>query len=233
MSEITAKIEKDVANISSACEKLVKCLDSHLADGIQEADAHEVGEVADAIKDLADAKEKMVKVEYYTQIIEAMQEADYGTEYDINGAKFYRGRNALGQYTHRKGYKPVDMRDMDRHNSRMYFADDMRGYDEGVEHEPRGYEEDIMVNNRKSYEEGHRAGYNEGYQDGKRNSSRYENAKRGYEEAKENMDKDKKMQSLQEMLTTFHDDITARMPKMDMQEKQLVKTMLQNIINRA
>ena len=72
-------------------EKLTKCAEMELEKGIDKIDAEEMGEVTDMIKDLAEA-------EYYSKISKAMDEAEYGEDYDYRGAydeherKGYRGQ---------------------------------------------------------------------------------------------------------------------------------------------
>ena len=120
-------------------EKLTKCAEMELEKGIENIDAEEMGEVTDMIKDLAEA-------EYYAKISKAMDESEYGVDYDYMGAydehsrKGYRGqpRDSKGRYMRRRYTEPMrimpDMdwdnteynRDMDRmSDNRMYYTEPM------------------------------------------------------------------------------------------------------------
>lgn len=79
------------------------------------ASVEEAGAIADMIKDMCEAKEKLVKAKYYESIVEAMKDSEYGEDYDENGRMGYRGRNRrTGRYTS-MGYP-------------LYHEDDIMGY---------------------------------------------------------------------------------------------------------
>lgn len=230
MSEIEMKIKEATKEIDDIKEALIKGLDSHLEHGVQSANAQEIGEVADAIKDLADAKEKCVKAMYYQQLMEAMSESKYGEDYDEDGPKYYRGRSArTGRYVHRPfdvptemGHK-VQMRDMDQ--GRMYYSGEDRGYNEGYsEGQHRGYNE------------GHNDGYRKGYEEARMmggNESKYDRTRKGYENAKEKGEEmEKKLQALQAYLGTITDELSDKIMEMSTQEKQLVRNSLQAVQNK-
>jgi len=144
MSGVKEKVKEKTHALESICEKLVSSLSAHLDEGIQNADTDEVGKVADIIKDLCEAKEDCVKAMYHEQIMEAMEENEYGEEWDEYGPlRGYRGRSATtGRYVHR-AYN--EGRDMDRASGRMYYTDGKmasetrygiakKGYEEAVDH---------------------------------------------------------------------------------------------------
>lgn len=93
-----------VKRIHEMMEKLTKCAEMEFEKGVENVDTKEMGEVVDIIKDLAEA-------EYYAKITKAMDEAEYGEEYDYMGAyeddirKGYRGqpRDSRGRYMSRRG----------------------------------------------------------------------------------------------------------------------------------
>lgn len=87
-------------------EKLVDCLSSQLDMGIEKVDTEEAYKVVDIIKDLAEAK-------YYCSITEAMEESEYGEDYDEKGRKFYGGNRMKRRYYS----EPYDMQ-KDRMESR-------------------------------------------------------------------------------------------------------------------
>ena len=68
-----------IKRIHEMIEKLTKCAEMEFEKGIDKIDAEEMGEVTDMIKDLAEA-------EYYAKISKAMDEAEYGEDYDYRGA---------------------------------------------------------------------------------------------------------------------------------------------------
>lgn len=129
MSEIKMKIEKETDKLKGLCEKITDKLVSHLDSGFDQVDAGEVGAVVDMIKDLAEAKEKTVKAMYYSQLMDAMEDSEYGKDYDEDGPiKYYRGRSATtGRYVHRPYTKMMDDRDMDRDAGRMYYTPEYAG----------------------------------------------------------------------------------------------------------
>lgn len=112
-------------------EKLTEVAKCELDKGIECVDTKEFGEVIDMIKDLSEA-------EYYAKISKAMNESEYGEDYDYHGAydkherKGYKGqpRDSRGRYMSRKmGYEEspymhmMDMRDMDYDIGRMYYPE--------------------------------------------------------------------------------------------------------------
>lgn len=150
-SKIAIKLEEETKPIKKMCEKLMDAVNHELDKGIENVNAEELGEIIDMIKDLYEAKEKMYKACYYKQIMEAMEESEYGEDYDEygpmdDGRRGYRGqpRDSRGRYMSRRGrgkmgyeepmtyrmtpdmYRqmPVDWeRDMDREGmGRMYYS---------------------------------------------------------------------------------------------------------------
>lgn len=235
MSEIEMKIKEKTKELDECKEMLVHSLKNHLEQGVEAANAMEIGTVADSIKDLAEATEKCVKSMYQQQLMEAMSKSEYGEDYDEEGPlKGYRGRSATtGRFVHR-GYeeKMMNNRDMDRGYGRIYYPDGSVNQDEYN----KGYEE----GHRMGYEEGHNRGYQEGVNRGYReagsgSNSRYENSRRGFDEAHKegsNTDHEDKMQATQEMLNTITEELQPKIMKMNPQEKQLTKNTLQSMINR-
>ena len=93
-----------IKNIHSMIEKLSEVAKCELDKGVENVDTKEMGEVAEIIKELSEA-------EYYAKISKAMDEAEYGEDYDFMGAydeherKGYRGqpRDSMGRFTSRRG----------------------------------------------------------------------------------------------------------------------------------
>ena len=204
-----------IKNIHCMIEKLAETTKVELDKGIENVDTKEMGEVADIIKDLAEA-------EYYAKISKAMDEAEYGEDYDYMGAydeherKGYRGqrRDSRGRYM-KRSYTPNTMmhddewedmqrnRDMDRNLGKMYYTEPM------------------TMNN-----------------DHANSESRYDRAKRGYEESKA-MHKDNtpeskqhKMKSLEEYTKELAEDITTMVHDMSAEEKNLIRGKLQTLAQK-
>ena len=206
-----------IKRIHEMIEKLTKCAEMELEKGVENINAEEMGEVTDMIKDLAEA-------EYYSKISKAMDEAEYGEDYDYRGAfdeyerKGYRGqmRDSKGRYTsRRRGYMPDMMmyddewedmqknRDMDRHLGKMYYTEPM------------------TMHNGNTHTE-----------------SRYDKARRGYEESKAMHkgntveDKQHKMKSLEEYTKELAEDITGMVHDMSPEEKSLLKQKMQVLMQK-
>ena len=207
-------------------EKLTKCAEMELEKGIDKIDAEEMGEVTDMIKDLAEA-------EYYSKISKAMDEAEYGEDYDYMGAydeyerKGYRGqrRDSKGRYMRRMYTEPMyysrmmpemdwdDMeyqRDMDRNShNRMYYTDGNMGGSSSS-----GMNSGSMGS----------SGGNRGYSE-----SRYDRARRGYEETKamhnsgSAEDKQLTMREAEKMVNVIFDELEESLSDAPKEVKDMIK----------
>ena len=140
-TKIAMTLDKEMEPIKKMCEPLEEAVKHELSKGIENVDAKELGEVVDMIKDLYEAKEKLVKAFYYKQIMEAMEEHDFEDEEEImdEGRKGYRGQprsktsgrymrrgDGRRSYSDRMGYDemmmPEYMRDMDVEQGKMYYS---------------------------------------------------------------------------------------------------------------
>lgn len=219
-----------IKNIHCIIEKLAETTKVELDKGIENVDTKEMGEVADIIKDLAEA-------EYYAKISKAMDEAEYGEDYDYMGAydeyerKGYRGqrRDSSGRYMSRRGYErrimpDMDydemerMRDMDRERGRMGYASG--GSSSGMS---SGGSSSSGMSSGSMGSQGGSRGYSE---------SRYDRARRGYEEAKMTKDsspdgKKKTMEGLETYLKRISEDVADFAEEMDASEKSMVRSKLQ------
>ena len=217
-----------VKRIHDMIEKLTKCAEMEFEKGVENINAEEMGEVTDMIKDLAEA-------EYYAKISKAMDESEYGEDYDYMGAydehsrKGYRGqpRDSKGRYMSRRGYESrmmpemydysdmEYMRDMDRDYGKMYYTDGMNG-------SSRGGSSSGMSN-------GGSRGYSE---------SRYDRARRGYEEAKATHkdnspeSKQQKMKELEEYMKSLAEDLTEAIQDATPEERTMAKQKLSSLIQK-
>lgn len=129
MGDVKIEIKEATMDVCKIIDKLQDGLLSGLSKP-EEMPLQEAKEISDMIKDMTEAKEKLVKAIYYEKITEAMEEAEYGEDYDEDGPmerSGYRGRNPrTGRYTSRNMagypgpliYDPVD-------NYRMGYRDGM------------------------------------------------------------------------------------------------------------
>lgn len=193
------------------------------------------------------------------QIMEAMEESEYGEDYDENGEiRYYRGQprsKTSGRFMSRgdgrrnyrmtpemyREYEPEYYRDLDRESmKRMYSTTSTStsgtsrnysdGYADGMnEGEKRGY------NNGMS--EGETRGYERGFSEGSRNrGGRYDRARRNYEENKQGKNgqsDEKDMRNLETMLNEFEKELSEMLPKMSPQEKNLAKNKVTSWQNKV
>lgn len=219
-------------------EMLVGCTKAEFdKKGIEQIDAEEMGKVTDMIKDLAEAQ-------YYRTLVVAMEESEYGEDYDENGPKEedrkgYRGQrrsSRTGRYM-RRGYDemlPIDyheigrMRDMDMGMNRMYYSDG------GNSIGGQGMSGGNMSNSGQSG--GNSRGYESNMRDYREGGSGQ--ARRGYMEAKENHSdnspesKQKKMKELEKYMRELGSDITGMIHDASPEEKNMLKTKLDELKNK-
>jgi hypothetical protein len=219
-----------VKNIHSMIEKLSEVAKCELDKGVENIDTKEMGEVAEIIKELSEA-------EYYAKISKAMDEAEYGEDYDYMGAydeherKGYRGqrRDSRGRYMSRRGYEaPMMMhddreymRDMDRMDGRMYYTSG----ENSISGSTSGNSSMNSGSSNMGYSE---SGSNYGSRmqrdsrEGKSGQMR-----RGYMEAKEQgKDKTEKMKSLEDYMKSMAEDLTEAIENASPAERSMVKNKL-------
>lgn len=105
MSEIKMKIDEAVKPLEKLCTKLVDLATAELDKDVSCVDTHEMYEVVDMIKDLSEAKKYVAEMMYKKQIMAAMEDAEYGEDYDEDGPiRYYtQPRNSRGQYSSSRG----------------------------------------------------------------------------------------------------------------------------------
>ena len=225
-------------------EKLTKCAKSEMdKKGIEEIDTEEFGKVTDIIKDLSEAM-------YYRTLTEAMKESEYGEDYDYMGAydeherKGYRGqrRDSRGRYMSNRGRRGYEM-PMMMYDEDWEEMERMRDYDRGA---GKMYYSGSGSSGGSSYSgmnsgSNDSSGGNRGYSDGGRGNSesRYDRARRGYEESKAMHkgntaeDKQHKMKSLEDYTKEIASDITDMVQDMSAEEKNLLRTKLQTLAQKV
>lgn len=214
-------------------EKIADCMKAKVEakgiDNIEGQDLVELGMWTDIIKDL-------VCYDKDKKIIEAMDEAEDSEEamkyiemYEDYPRKGYRGqpRDSKGRYMSRRGYESrmmpemydysdmEHMRDMDRDYGKMYYTDGMNG------------------SSRSGSTSGMSNGGSRGYSE-----SRYDRARRGYEEAKSTHkdnspeSKQQKMKSLEDYMKSLAEDVTEMVNDMSQEEKSLMKQKMQVLMQK-
>lgn len=212
-------------------EKLSEVAKCELDKGIENIDTKEMGEVAEIIKELSEA-------EYYAKISKAMDEAEYGEDYDYRGAydeherKGYRGqrRDSRGRYMSnrgRRGYESYMMPDMDYDEMER-----MRDYDRGagkMYYSGSGSSGGSSMGGSSS---GGMSGGSMGSQGGSRgySESRYDRAKRGYEETKamhnsgSAEDKQITMKEAEKMINVIFDELEESLSDAPKEVKDMIKS---------
>ena len=174
MQEVKKKMMK-VDDIGDIKKRLIECVESHLGNGTEAIDTHELGEVIDMIKDLAEAEEKCMKACYYETIVKAMhEESEEDERMGYNPNRYASGRYAPKGHGSRMGYDGEGR--MGHHDAREMMGD-MWG-------EPMmGYTGSSM-GSRSDAQSGStsRSGYGASY-------DRYQEARRHYTETKSPADK--------------------------------------------
>lgn len=171
----------------------------------------ELGEVIDMLKDLAEVKKDKAEADYYCALVEAMEESEYGVDYDYNGRLGYSRRMGYDQ-----SMMPQNVNRGNEYPNAMYSnGNNMRGY--------RG-----QSGNSRS---------NGNYGGGNRGNSRYGYSHDSYMEAKEMYQgndpesKRKRMESLDDYLDDLTDSAKELVMDMTPEEKQNWKMKLSKIIN--
>lgn len=236
-----------IKHIHDMIEKLSECAKCELDKGIEMIDTKEMGEVAEIIKELAET-------EYYAKISKAMDEAEYGEEYDYKEAydeherKGYRGqrRDSRGRFMSNRGRRGYEMpmmmydedweemermRDFDRSSGKMYYSGSgSSGGSSSGGMSSGGQSSGGSSGGSMGYSEGGR-----GSQGGGRDSreGRSGQSRRGYMEAKEQgKDKQEKMKELDSYTRELGSDISEMIEGASPEEKTMLKQKLQGLISK-
>ena len=211
-------------------EKLTESASCEFEKGIECVNTEEMSEVTDMIKDLA-------KAEYYAKISKAMDEAEYGEDYDYMGAydekRYYRGQprsKTSGRYM-----KRGDGRRMGYDEPPYYhMTPDMYRDWESMTEEERNRDMDRLSHGRMYYTEPvtmvtgsmHKADGTRDMRDSREGKSGM--MRKGYMEAKEmGMDKTEKMKSLEDYMKELSTDVTDMIHDASPEEKAMLKQKMQ------
>ena len=210
-------------------EKIADCLKAKIEgigiDNISGQDLVELGMWTDIVKD-------MICYDKDKRIVEAMDEAEDSEEamryiemyedYPMHSRKGYKGqpRDSKGRYMRRMGYEVYSM------TPEMYR-----------EHEPEYYRDMDMEQGRMYYTENMME--DNMHHGMKHSESRYDKARKGYEETKamhnsgSAEDKKKAMESLENYMKELSEDMTELISKMDSSEKNMIRNKLQMLAQKV
>jgi len=149
----------DAYRIHDMLEDVSEAATTELAKGTEAINTHEFGEVVDMIKDLTEAERNKAEACYYKTLIEAMEESEYGEDYDEYGPldrRGYRSRDSKGRYTSGRNYPMHDMRHDDYEMGRMGYSNGAygggsRGMSSSGSNSRYGYSYDNYMRNRANY----------------------------------------------------------------------------------
>lgn len=261
-SKIAMKLEAETKDLTHICERLTEAIKHELDNGIENVNTKEMGEAVDMLKDLYEAKEKMVKACYYKQFMEAMEEEAGGEEeWEDDGRRGYRGqpRDSMGRYMSRRGRRggrrgyeePWDevydynemerMRDVDRPSmNRMYYSgSSSSGQSSGGSGMSGGNmgggssgSSGGSSSGSRGYEESRGGSY--GRSEGRDSrEGRSGGARRGYMEAKEiGKEKAEKMKELETYMKELSSDVTEMISDASPEEKAMLKSKMQTLLTK-
>lgn len=181
------KLGNNVYEMCELKEKLLCAAREELSKGVQNVNTHEMGEVVDMIKDLAEAEEKCWKARYYESIVNAMEKESEEMERMGYSKGFHRmgydnWRYSSGRFapTGRGHYDPSGYTPMHDMNPQMITEE----YDDPW-NQMRGYSGNGGSSRTTNGSAGNsnRMGYS-GSQRGDR-YDRYNKARMGYHESKD------------------------------------------------
>jgi len=217
----------DAYRIHDMLENVSEAATTELSKGTEAINTHEFGEVVDMIKDLTEAERNKAEACYYKTLVNAMEENEYGEDYDEYGPierRGYRGqmRDSRGRYASRRGYP---MQDEMWHDDRMNEWESGRiGYSNGAYgggqrgmSSNRGY----SGQNRGNSSSGSRYGYSH---------DEYMSNKAMYN-SNDPESKAKKIKMVEEHMDDLYDMFKEEVKDMSPEEKQMWKTKLNRIIN--
>lgn len=254
-TKIGMKIEEEIKPLKELCEKLVKMATAELDQNPQAVDTHEMYEVVDMIKDLAEAKKDTVEACYKMTISEAMEENadEYGDTWDedglINQRRGYRGQprsKTSGRYMsrydgRRNNYtEPIEYRmDMDLYRmnpDELRRRDNMMTgvhyyTDNGVNVSENTTPNSSAMRNGNNANSGMRMGYDNGWNDGYSEGKRSGGGSTRLDRARKNYEDKHDMESLEEMMSAIQEEIKKQEPHMDTNQKSMTKSKLTTLIN--
>lgn len=202
----------DMYRIHDMLEDVSEVASTELSKGANNVNTKEFGEVVDMIKDLSEAEKNKMQACYYKTIIEAMENSEYGEDYDWSGPD----EDRMGYDRMRRGYRARDSR------GRYAYSDRMKMMPE-------------ILDDRMSYSNG--GGMRTTYSTGGSRGSRY-----GYSHDKYMSDKSmyssndpegksKREKIIEDRMDDLYGMFKEEIQDMSQEEKQMWKAKLNKIIN--
>lgn len=216
-----------IKNMHEMIEKMTGCAKSALESNETHIGQYPISDVIEMIEELAEA-------EYYAKISKAMDEAEYGEDYDEDGRLYYRGqkRDSMGRFTSRGGRR-------DRGSRRRMGYEDMMmpDYDEDIWDRDMDIMRGAMYYGNQGRMNNRSAQGNGVANTGETSSSRYGYTHDAYMKEKQmhpgQSDQEKKMRmhKLNEHLEDLEEMAKETISGMSPEEKQAWKVKLNKIIN--
>lgn len=203
----------DAYRIHDMLEDVSEAASTELAKGTEQVNTKEFGEVVDMIKDLTEAEKNKAEACYYNTLVEAMDNAEYGEDYDEYGPMERRGYNRIG------------------YNGRSYRGSSRRNY---PMHDRR-MQEDMYE--RMGYSNGAYGGGSRGSSNSQPSNSRYGYSYDNYMRNRRNYsstdpeDKQERMKMMQEYSNDLVGSLSKVMEDVSPEEKQMLKNNLNKIMS--
>lgn len=203
----------DAYRIHNMLEDVSEAASTELSKGTDQVNTKEFGEVVDMIKDLTEAEKNKAEACYYNTLVEAMDNAEYGEDYDEYGPMERRGYNRMG------------------YNGRGYRGSYRRNYPM----QDRRMQEDMYE--RMGYSNGAYGGGSRGSSNSQSSNSRYGYSYDNYMRNRRNYsstdpeDKQERMKMMQEYSNDLVGSLSKVMEDVSPEEKQMLKNNLNKIMS--
>lgn len=244
-TKIEMKIDEEIKPLKELCEKIVKMVSTEFErQNIEEIDTHEMYEIADIIKDLAEAKKYTVEACYKKYLLGVMEKNEdyYGDTWDEDGAwdeqgrRYYGGksrsktsnRSSMGRGDGRRmgydeKYMPMDI-DMYREDDR----EKMKEIDKKMGR--RFYTESMPMSNMNSSSMNGNNSNGNNSRDSREGRSGMSRMK--YYEHKDSADAQTKMHDLEDYMKDLSSDVTEMLVGATPEQKQMVKQKMQVLMQK-
>ena len=214
----------DKYNIHNMLEDISQSASTELSKGIDQVNTKEMSDVIDMIKDLSEAEKNKMEACYYKSVIEAMENAEYGEDYDYEG-RIRRGYSGMGN---RRGYNQPPM----MYDNRMSYMEDDMDYRMPYSNGAYGGGMRGMSSSRYGYSNRGSQG-NQGGQRSSRYGYSHDEFMSNKSMYKSNSPEDMKKRAdmLEDHMDDLYDMFKEEVKDLTPEEKQLWKSKLNRIIN--
>lgn len=247
MSEIKEKIEMELKPFEAMCETLTTDLKEMIVGG-RETDAETAKAYAEILYKITDVKKDIVEMCYKKQILEAMEESEYGVDYDENGeirgfsSRQHPRSSRTGRFITKNYTEPMYKMDVDLYRDTDPSEMRKRDMRKGIMYYTEPVRTDNMTTGVHNYDDGYKRGYEDGRMSNNMNStsnSRFGNAKRGYEESKSMHnsnsaeDATENMKNLEKIFKDLKTDFKDLTPMMNNSEKTFARQKMTTMANEV